>query len=105
MKEYKEINGTSYDKRTPEEVVKVLEQCRKDGTRIVLDYGNTTTGESWGEVYDITGTIGRSAGNTKIPILLHNARSIGGGAILDHCIISIKESKGKRILYQLKLKQ
>ena len=69
-------------------------------TRIVLDYGDVETGESWGEVYDVTGTIGRSTGQLPIPILVYNKRSYGGGSILDHCIISIKESKGAKILYQ-----
>jgi len=99
MKEYKEVNGTFYDVRTSDNVVNVLENCRRNGTRIILDYGDTTTGKSWNEVYDITGRLGRSTGNIKIPILLHNTRSIGGTAILDHCIIGIKESKGGRVLY------
>lgn len=99
MKEYKEINGTSYDVRTNDKIINVLEKCRRNGTRIILDYGDTETGESWNEVYDITGRLGRSTGNVKIPILLHNSRSIGGGAILDHCIIGIKESKGGKVLY------
>ena len=99
MKDYKEVNGTSYDVRTNDDIINVLENCRRNGTRIILDYGDTTTGESWNEVYDITGRLGRSTGNVKIPILLHNVRSIGGGAILDHCIIGIKESKGGKVLY------
>lgn len=99
MNKYKEINGTSYHIETSNEVIEVLETCKANKTRIVLDYGDIKTGVSWGEVYDITGTLGRSTGSVKIPILLHNSRSIGGGAILDQCIIGIKESKGGKILY------
>jgi hypothetical protein len=72
-------------------------------TRIILDYGNTSTNESWGEVHDVTGYIGLSAGayNLKYPILVYNSRSIGGGTILTDSIIKITASKGKEILYSL----
>jgi hypothetical protein len=99
MKKFKEINGTFYNVRTKDTVVNVLENCRKNNIRIILDYGDVTTGESWEDIYDITGRLGRSTGTLKVPILLYNKRSIGGNAILDHCIIGIKESKGGKILY------
>lgn len=101
MREYKKVNGTSYDVRTSDKVISVLENCRKNNTRIVLDYGDTETGKSWGEVYDIAGRLGRTSGEMKYPILLHNSRSTGGGCILDYCIIGIKESRGGRVLYSL----
>ena len=96
---YTVVNGTSYDSRTPIEVINVLENARKNDTRIILDYGHTETGASWGETFDITGYIGRSTGSIKIPILISNSRSNGGGAILDYCIVGIKTSKGKKPLY------
>jgi hypothetical protein len=106
---YKEINGTSYHEQTPKEICEVLEYARKTRTRIKIDLGYTNPndigkgkrlGESWGEIYDVTGYVGRSGGNTKIPILLYNSRSLGGGGMLDHCIVQIKESKGGKVLYQ-----
>jgi len=97
---YKEVNGTSYHSETNDKVISVLENCRRNNIRIILDYGDTKTGKSWNEVYDITGRISRSTGTNKIPILLHNSRSRGGCGILDHCIIGIKESRGKRLLYK-----
>ena len=101
--EYTKVNGTSYNIETNEEVIKVLEQCRKDKTRIVLDYGDPKTGESWGETFDIIGYVGRSMGSVKVPLLLYNNRSVGGGEILTHRIIGIKTSNGKKELYKLKL--
>ena len=88
-KEYKIIKGTSYDARTPVEVVNWLETSRERRQRIRLFYGNTETGEAWPEEHDVTGVIGRSGGSVKIPILLHSTRSTGGPAVLDHCIVGI----------------
>ncbi|MBC8550283.1 MAG: hypothetical protein H8D23_11620 [Candidatus Brocadiales bacterium] len=90
---YKVLNNTSYHEETPHDLCLILEILRIDQTRIKLNYGDVKTGKSWEEVYDITGRIGRSTGTSKIPLLIHNVRSIGGGAILDHCIIEITESK------------
>jgi hypothetical protein len=100
-KEYKTVNGTSYAIGTCDEVIKVLEQCRLNDTRIVLDYGDKATGESWGEHYDITGTISRSTGSIKVALLIYNSRSIGGSAILTDHIIGIKASLGKKELYKI----
>ena len=102
-KEYQVVNGTSYHVETSAEVIRILEIAKSNNTRIVLDYGDVKTGESWGELYDIVGRIGRSGGSIKIPLLIHNKRSLGGGAILDHCIIGIKTSIGKVPLYELKI--
>lgn len=95
-------NGTEYDTETPERVINILERYRQNPHlgRLALDYGDTKTGQSWGQVYDTTGYIGRSNGTRKIPILIHDSRSHGGGAILDHCIVRIQTAKGKSILYQ-----
>lgn len=101
IKKYKVVNGTSYDIRTNIEVIRILELCRENNTRIVLDYGDIKTGKSWNERYDITGRIGRSTGLNKIPILLHNTRSIGGGEIMCYNIIGIKTSIGKVSLYNI----
>lgn len=100
--DYKEVNGTFYKKETPDDLIIVLESARINGTRIILDYGDIKTKKSWGEVYDISGYIGRSTGLIKIPILLNNSRSHGGGGILDNRILSVKTSKGKNLLYKLK---
>lgn len=102
-KEYQEVDGTFYDKRTNKKVVEVLERVRKSGVRITIDLGDVKTGKSWNETYDVSGRVGRSTGKIKIPLLIHNSRSIGGGAILDHCIIGIKESKGGKVLYSFEL--
>lgn len=102
---YKVIDGTSFHSQTTDKVCEILNRCMKDRTRIKIDLGHTEPdheklGHSWGEIYDVTGYVGRSGGSIKIPLLVYNSRSMGGGGILDHCIVQIKESKGGRVLYQ-----
>ena len=99
---YKVFNGTTYRNETPDKLILMLERLRADHIRIILDYGDTKTGKSWGEDYDIEGYLERSNGDIKFPILLYNSRSVGGVVILDNCILSIKTSLGKYILYKLK---
>lgn len=98
-KQYKVVNGTSYDIRTSDEVIRILEESRANRTRLHFEWGDIVTGQGWGDVYDVTGHIGRSTGTNKIPLLIHNRRSSGGGGILDRCIVSIQLAKGKRSLY------
>ncbi len=90
-------SGTAYHQETPDEVVSILEGARDYGRRVRLYYGDTKTGQDWNEEFDTMGTVGRSTGNIKIPLLISNARSMGGGAILDHCIVKIatQQNDGK----------
>jgi hypothetical protein len=99
-KVYKVIDGTYYHQDTPDMLIDVLENIRKEKIRIKINYGDRATGKSWGETHDISGTIGRSMGPVKCPILLHNSRSTGGGIILTQCILEIKTSKGNKLLYR-----
>lgn len=102
VKRYVKSKSTElcYDSRTSKEVIEVLERCYDSGERLVFDFGDAVTGQSWGEINDISGRIGKSTGVIKIPLLIYNSRSLGGGSLLDHCIVKITTSKGGRILYQ-----
>lgn len=93
--EYKCICGTYYHKETSDKIAHILDNYRLSRQRIRLVYGDVKTGKSWHGIYDVAGTIGRSTGVQPIPILLNNVRSMGGGAILDHCIIAIRYSNRK----------
>jgi hypothetical protein len=97
---YQVENGTYYDAHTPRAVVLILEGVRTHETRIRLYYGDRETGRDWNECYDVTGRVGRSTGPIKIPLLIHNRRSMGGAGILDRCIIKITTAKGGKVLYQ-----
>lgn len=96
------ISGTTYKKATPKEVIALLEDSRINRKRLLITYGNSVTGEPWGDV--VRGHVGRSTGDWKIPILIKTKRSLGGEAILDDCIVKIQESKGGKILWQWKSK-
>jgi len=98
------VNNVEFSKETPKEVIKVILDAMESRIRIRVDYGNTKTGKSWNEIYDVTGYVGRSTGTVKIPLLVHNSRSYGGGGILDGSIIKIEYSNKNNggVLYQHK---
>jgi hypothetical protein len=96
------VNETTYSDKTDPEVIRVLENARLSGERIRWHYGDTQTGRDWLEEYEIEGRIGRSTGTSKIPLCISNSGSIGGGGLLDHCIVKITARRGRRrvTLYQ-----
>lgn len=89
------VNGVAYNSQTPDEVIAILERSRIERLRLRLHYGDQETGRDWGDVYDVTGTIGLSSGKTRIPIIISNVRSMGGSAILDRCIVRIRHANRK----------
>lgn len=95
-----EVNGTTYQDGTPPVVIELLEAARASRTRIRVAYGNPEDGQDWGETYDTTGYVGRSCGPIKVPLLVHNRRSMGGGSISTAKVIRIETTQGRRLLYQ-----
>ena len=95
------VNGTSYHDSTNNKVIDWLETSRAREQRIRLFYGKD--GKSWSEEDDTIGSVGRSTGKNKVPLLIKSSRSMGGGSILDDCIyrIDTKDSKGRIVtVYQ-----
>ena len=92
-------SGTCYSPGTPEKLVNVLERLLDNrNTRIRIWYGEN--GKSWNEENHLTGYLGRSTGPFKIPLLINNSNSIGGGGLLDNCIVKIVNTRTKQVLYQ-----
>lgn len=96
----KTLNGTYYNDKTSDEMMALLESIRVRGLRVRFHWGDVETGQDWGDEYGVAGKLSRSMGPQKIPILLHNSQSTGGGGILDHCIVRITETQGGKVLYQ-----
>jgi hypothetical protein len=88
--EYHQLdNGHCYNVNTPVGVVEILEKYSNGATRIRVFYGDQATGRCWMEENDTIGTIGRSTGRIKIPLLIKTRRSFGGGALLDSAVVKI----------------
>ena len=96
----KVINGTTFHDETPITVCNILNDAISSrlSKRIRIFFGDKETGKDWNEFYDNIGYVGRSTGLIKIPLMIHNTRSTGGGAILDHCIVKI--TVDKKTVYQ-----
>jgi hypothetical protein len=90
---YKPVaSGTWFDTRTPERLIATLEQLRVDRRRVVVTY---VTGD-----HD-SGRVGRSTGIVKCPLIVHNARSMGGQAILCDAVEEIRlSSEPHTVLYR-----
>jgi len=94
------MSDTYFNPETPENLRQAIERARNAGNRVRLFLGDTKTGKAWMDTYGVTGRIGRSMGPRKVPILLAHSRSIGGEAILDHCILKMQDTATGRVLYQ-----
>lgn len=82
-------------------LVSVILQYRGSNERLRLFFGDIHTGCSWLEEYDVIGTIGRTGGKFKVPILLRNSRSVCGGAILVGSLVRIDEVSTHRTLWKV----
>lgn len=82
--------NTHFHPETIEPVRRAIQCAIDTRARVRLWQGDTKTGKAWPEEFDTIGTISRSCGMQRIPILLANSRSMGGPGLLDHCIIGIR---------------
>lgn len=96
---YRRHDGIYFHAETPVEVVRALNAAHQARTRIRIHLGDRETGQDWLEEHETEGYLGNSTGPLKVPLLLHNRRSLGGGAVLDHCIVRIIETRTDRVVY------
>lgn len=97
---YKIINGTHIDETTDNKVAEILSNNVHAGRRLRFWYGDKETGKSWNEENDVTGYIGKSGGQFKVPLLIQKKNSSGGEALLVAAIVKIVDIKSKIVLYQ-----
>ena len=98
-REYKKIGGTFFHLDTPDELCRIIDsliESRRE-TRVRIFQGDAATGRDWGEENDVTGYMGRSMGPIKIPLLINNRRSLGGGGLLDNCILKLQTTAGREL--------
>lgn len=105
-KQYNRYNGTDYHVNTDPQVIDLLDLYRRNGNPLRLHFGHTEPGHEklgrdWLEEFDTYGRIGRSMGNPNYahggvhaPLLILKRADSGGGAILDHCIVRIRNFHG-----------
>ena len=84
-----EPSGTYYREGTPRQVIDALENAMHTEKRVRLFYGDKETGRDWGDENEVAGTIGRSTGTIKIPLILAKRTSPGGPGILVDCIVRL----------------
>lgn len=92
-------SGIYFAEGTPESVKRAIASLRGSDTRVRLFLGDLATGVTWSEENDVTGRISASMGPCRVPLLIHNARSTGGGAILSDRVLGIL-AKGGRWIYR-----
>jgi hypothetical protein len=91
---YKVIAGTFYDATAPDAVIMALETARARGARVRLFIGDPATGKAWQEEYDVCGRVSRTMGPVKAPLLINNARSLGGGIIGAAHVVAVMTAPG-----------
>ncbi len=94
VNDYKEApGGTHYRVGTPDALIQALERARVQRYRIALSYEGDSVVEF--------GRVGRSLGpRLKVPQLVHNARSTGGGEISTRIVREVRTAAGGHLLYQ-----
>lgn len=90
---------TYFDPGTEPKVRRVLEACRQTHCQVRLVLGNPQTGLSWLDEHDVVGTIGRSTGWLKVPLLVSPGEN-GGGAILTANVLCIVDWQSGTVLYR-----
>ncbi len=96
LSKYIRNTGFYFHKDTPEAVQRVLIEAHASGKTVRIWFGDAVTGRAWDEEHDVLGTIGRSCGPVKVPLLVARG-DIGGGHLLDQCIVRIDAVRSVRV--------
>lgn len=97
----KEENETEVYTQVDNCLMATLSECYRQKRRVRLWYGDRKSGESYFEDFETTGRIGRSCGDFKIPLVIANSRSWGGGALLVGSLIRVDDIKARKTLWKV----
>lgn len=89
---------TWFSPNTPEPVQNLLERLRADDTPVRLFYGDPETGIDDLQEWDTIGTIGRTGGLMRSPILVPK-NECGGGIIFTNRLLKVVSLTTGRVLY------
>jgi hypothetical protein len=98
MRETVEHNGFWFDVETPADLQEWVAARHHDGRRYRFILGKD--GQEWGDVQ--VGSIGRSTGRVKIPLVIYNRRSLGGPALMSAWVLRIETAKGRHVIWERK---
>lgn len=100
VKSYAEarLDETWHDPDASHKVCKIIDRCIKNGTRVRLFYGDTDSGRDWREENDVLGTIGRTLGPFKSPILIPKGKN-GGTMVLERHLVKIMDADSRHTLW------
>lgn len=88
-------DGTAFSPGTPAAAALALDALRRSTTQVRIFLGDQQTGEAWPEEHDVMGTIGRSMGPCKVPLLVPKD-SHGGTALTTASVVGIMAKNGWR---------
>ena len=92
-------NPFEFSENTPAPVRDVIQALYENKHRARFFFGDLSTGTAWPEEHDIMGTVGKSTGPRPCPLLVNNARSMGGGALIS-AIVKVIDLTTGRTLYE-----
>ena len=96
---FRDSYGTSWPKGMDPAVIEVLQKAWRDKTRLHISY-MSADGRHLPEDFETFGYVGRSTGELKVPLLVYNSRSRGGGPISTGSIGRIRETATGKTLYR-----
>lgn len=89
---------TYFDPGTADPVRKFLERYRRSGDTLRVVPGDPENGRDWMDENDVVGTVGRSMGPMRVPLLVAKGER-GGPALLTRCIVRLIDWETQRELY------